>query len=1096
MIKRQKKISERILAAALSAALCVSYVPLNVIAEDEPEQPESVTETTIQTESVTEESETSESETTSLVTEETEIPETTEENLETEIVGTEAATSEQEKQDNPAIDNKNSVYTLQLGSVSDAIAPFYEITVNDSKENLTVNEGDEITIRIRAIENTDNHYRISSVRVGSKILDAAGLENYESTVQLTPDMTDGNGIILLSVEFTQVYTVHFSYDSTTGSVNPTMEYTVFEDNNPAKAAGSVILNTDESVGFTATPAEHYRVSEIRIDDNQESYTENDKIVTVENLEANQNHTVEVVFALNTYQVAVEAETQHGTVNVDSENIDYGGTVEVTVQPDEGSYIKVLLVNDVSIDFIAIQDGKFQISEITENQQIQAEFGTYAEEYSWNADDAILQQDNSYVFGKNKNVTFTTEQSGIRLISENDVVIVGDETNQSVAIPYQEEKITVCAVELYDSGSAYTEAGWHRITLENKLEISFYGNISAEFVLPELDRDCSCYGNDVRLELKIDIPEGYPDIASIEYWLDGETEHRYLENDTREIIISADENNRANIVAHAVITDTSGTATTISSQPFSINITVPTIKVSTDDILADGANNGYYNSARSFNVTISDRADTFNTSLDTFSITKDGKLLTDDEKSSMITWSSEKNNLIAVLEFSDDGVYKWNMLYTNTAGKHNEGIIEGDIVYSFVVDSEVESASVNVKSKTLQDVLNVLTFGVFEKSKVTVTAEGINIDEMDISVTFEDEINENRLDDNYFHSRKATVRIENDRASSFNSETANQVITDYITATETTDILGNIINPSDLITISDWHTDWDNNTVHYAEVSFNYCGNYTWKNSDYVNEAGNKKNILDNDITFTIDSINPTGSVTVEEKTWSSLLKILTFGIYDQKEFEVSVSGDDDTSPVRIDYYISNSTVPMKEDDLNALSNENWVFYSDKEHEGNRFTLDNPANYVIYARITDYAGNRSYISSDGHIIDGESCQIEVTLDPPNENQIYNKDVHAHIDVADPFPYSGIHTVEYAVITDGVETKHEILYQFENMSPAYDELDARKSWDIIIDSKTNNSCNVELYVKAVDNAGRISETTKKLDIDVTPPSISVSSKDLDW
>ena len=709
-MRRQKKMSERILATALSVTLCVSYVPLNVIAEGDSEETETVAETLVQAETTVAESDT--------------FPEETETSKEViEDSETEESISETEEQETPVQENQPSVYTLQIGAISGEISPFYEVTINDTSENIEVIEGEEVKISVHAIENSDNHYRISSVKVGNKILDvSAGIENYEGTISITPDMADENGMISISVEFTQIYVVQFSYDSTKGAVNPTMEYTAFENSNPAKVAGSVFLNTGETLGFTATPMEHYRVSEIRIDDNQESYTENDKSVIIENLDKDQNHTVEVVFSLNTYQISKEVKGEYGAVNVDSESVDYGGAVQVTVQPEEGCYIKTLSVNGVDVDSSSIQEGNFSISEITENQQIQAEFGSFAEDYSWNADTALYNQNNSYVYAKNANVTFTTTFAGIRLIDENGTAILGDETTQNISLSYQDEKIIIQAIEIYDSGLNYTEAGWHRITLENKLEISFYEGVSAEFVLPEFSKSCNCYNGDVTLGLKIDIPEGYPDIASIEYWLDGETEHHQLEKDTREILISSKENNRAGIVANAIITDTAGNTTSIVSEPFSINATVPTVKVLISDTPADGAKEGYYNKPVAFDVIISDRADTFSSSLDIFDISKDGEILSDTEKSKIITWNQE--NMTAKLYFSDDGVYDWNLHYTNTAGMHNEGVTEGAESYHFVVDSKIDSASVRVIrsfSQTLQDMLSTLTFGVLEKYPVTITA---------------------------------------------------------------------------------------------------------------------------------------------------------------------------------------------------------------------------------------------------------------------------------------------------------------------------------------------------------------------------------------
>jgi len=403
---------------------------------------------------------------------------------------------------------------------------------------------------------------------------------------------------------------------------------------------------------------------------------------------------------------------------------------------------------------------------------------------------------------------------------------------------------------------------------------------------------------------------------------------------------------------------------------------------------------------------------------------------------------------------------------------------------------------------------------------------INVDELGTSVEFtEDEYNENRLVDNYFTHRTAVVEIQNDRSTSFNREKAEEAIKSAISATEITDSYGNKVeNPEDLIAFSDWEISSENGKNHKVTVQFNYYGNYVWNNTVYENNAGNTVYLLGEDTAagfrFTIDKINPTGDITVSQNIWNAVLETLTFGLFTPNEYEVSAEASDLTSPVQIEYYISHDTNLLDRSILETI--DSWKFYYDSNQpdkpaeDGRPFKLENPDEYVVYLRITDYAGNVNYdISSDGHIIDEEAPIITLTPESPttyiDDKPVYNMDylngISIDVSVTDPNHYSGLNFVEYWVESDGVRTQEGILYNFEDEKPFnaehgngkddkpfYNTLQPNLNKTIIVDARKNNSCNVVVYVKAVDNAGNGNReeniVSVPLDIDITAPAISVS------
>ncbi len=68
---------------------------------------------------------------------------------------------------------------------------------------------------------------------------------------------------------------------------------------------------------------------------------------------------------------------------------------------------------------------------------------------------------------------------------------------------------------------------------------------------------------------------------------------------------------------------------------------------------------------------------------------------------------------------------------------------------------------------------------------------------------------------------------------------------------------------------------------------------------------------------------------------------------------------------KIYYHISDNV--LSETDVKALEENDWT-------EGDSFSVNPDRSCVIYAKITDKAGNATYISSDGLVFDGTAPVI--------------------------------------------------------------------------------------------------------------------------
>ncbi|MBE5872840.1 MAG: hypothetical protein E7287_00375 [Lachnospiraceae bacterium] len=377
------------------------------------------------------------------------------------------------------------------------------------------------------------------------------------------------------------------------------------------------------------------------------------------------------------------------------------------------------------------------------------------------------------------------------------------------------------------------------------------------------------------------------------------------------------------------------------------------------------------------------------------------------------------------------------------------------------------------SDNVRVVITVVDNAGNEYSEETTLA--INVDELSASIEMDGEAGKVVDGHGYFAmaERTATITLK-DRASSFNADVATAGI--VITAV---DKEGKTVNNA--CRISDWTSVGD---VHTATVTFKADAIYEWSFS-YTNDADS---ILETITTgtsvtpyyFTVDNTLPTGTVTVNSSTWDKLINVLSFGLYSNIKAEVSATATDNISPFAVEYYKTSNPLAMTKAQLDNVTFE--------EYED--FSIETDEQFVVYLKITDYAGNYTYVSSNGYIVDKVASTI--TLTQSEEDALYNaaSDVKVDVNVVATEPYSGIQSVDYWVECDGVKTQEQNLFTFNVKEPAQAELVAIWDGTISVDKTKNNSCDVVVYVKTVDNAGNESIASIDLDIDATAPSISVT------
>ena len=125
-----------------------------------------------------------------------------------------------------------------------------------------------------------------------------------------------------------------------------------------------------------------------------------------------------------------------------------------------------------------------------------------------------------------------------------------------------------------------------------------------------------------------------------------------------------------------------------------------------------------------------------------------------------------------------------------------------------------------------------------------------------------------------------------------------------------------------------------------------------------------------------DTHKPTGRIEIKGRTWwESFIHAITFGLFYKEKVTVEITASDDSysqagydetkHAVKIEYLISNTELSLE-----TVKNSAFTEYKGE------IDISDDSRYVVYARLTDFAGNEEYISTDGFVIDTTPPVIEV------------------------------------------------------------------------------------------------------------------------
>lgn len=345
----------------------------------------------------------------------------------------------------------------------------------------------------------------------------------------------------------------------------------------------------------------------------------------------------------------------------------------------------------------------------------------------------------------------------------------------------------------------------------------------------------------------------------------------------------------------------------------------------------------------------------------------------------------------------------------------------------------------------------------------------------ISVSMDGTLDEEASAGYYNAARTATITYI-DRASTFDESAAEDEI--------------NIETPDQSVTISKpamirWAHNGD---THTATVTFDTDAYYEWSVS-YTNKAGKTAGEPttsgDSVYAFTVDTEAPAPSISVDEKVWDKIPEELTYELFKNETVTATATGTDDTSEVAsILYYKDNSGTALTREELEAK-------YEEKAFSDQEIPVDSDQKFVIYARVTDLAGNTAYVGTNGIIYDETDSVITLEMPKPNENGYHNRSVPVTIKVDEEdnegTAYSGLRQITYTVKNgDRVTLTETVNFESDPLVPSWEKV-------VTIDGAENNSDHVTLTVTAEDNAGNVATEKVALAINVDKVTASVKFND---
>lgn len=178
----------------------------------------------------------------------------------------------------------------------------------------------------------------------------------------------------------------------------------------------------------------------------------------------------------------------------------------------------------------------------------------------------------------------------------------------------------------------------------------------------------------------------------------------------------------------------------------------------------------------------------------------------------------------------------------------------------------------------------------------------------------------------------------------------------------------------------------------------------------------KGGVVSDDVSFevNIDKSAPNVKVDVNNIITTQILNIVTFDQMFKDSQQVKIVGNDlevngaKSEVNEINYFVLASkddkklvNYPTTISEIERIAKSKWM-------EGNQLTIDPNRTYIVYAKVSDHAGNLTYASSNGLLLDDKSPEIDIVYEA-NGMWTHDARIDGHVNDA----LSGVKNLYYQV-----------------------------------------------------------------------------------
>jgi len=281
----------------------------------------------------------------------------------------------------------------------------------EPSEDQTIEHGSEVTFTFEP----NTGYYIDQVLIDG-VNDPAAVEAGSYTFE---NISQNHTFAVIFAIYT--YTIEVIADEN-GTIDPSEDQTV---------------EYGSDITFTFEPNIGYHIYEVLIDGENDPDAVESGTYTFEDV--TEPHSIEVVFAINTYIIEVAA-GDNGTITpAEDQIVDYGSDITFIIEPNTGYYIEDVLVDGVS-NPDAIEAGSYTFEFVTEEHSIEVTFAIYTYTIEVSAgengtiepsEDQIVEYGSDMTFTFEPNTGYYIEEVLIDGVNDPDAVEAGTYTFENI-----------------------------------------------------------------------------------------------------------------------------------------------------------------------------------------------------------------------------------------------------------------------------------------------------------------------------------------------------------------------------------------------------------------------------------------------------------------------------------------------------------------------------------------------------------------------------------------------------------------------------------------------------------------------------------------